>query len=203
MTALRRRAALFSMQCLQSEMKRIWIALFALALALPLAAQRRERDPLNSKEVDELRESRQDPEKRLKLFVEFARARMQQIQQLRTDPRLAEDRGPKLHDLLQDLGNIVDEMDDNVDMYATDKFDIRKPLKEIIEADTEFQKNLQSMKEAGASDSGLAEEIRKNYQFVLEDTTDSVNSSLASAKDTLSEQEEQAKDKKNPLRKAD
>jgi hypothetical protein len=42
-----------------------------------LTAQK--RDPLNEKEVDEMRESADWPDKRLELLVKFARARMTAI----------------------------------------------------------------------------------------------------------------------------
>src|SRR4051794_23942108 len=76
------------------------------------------RDPLNPKEVDELRETTQDPPKRLKLLVSYASARMLAIHQLRTDPKLAEDRGQQIHDLLEDFNAIAEELDDNLDMYT-------------------------------------------------------------------------------------
>jgi hypothetical protein len=180
------------------------LLLLSFALALPAAAQFG-RDPLTPQEVDALRESRQDPDTRLKLFVKYARARMDAIDHMRSDPRQAADRGPRMHNSLMDLGKVVEEMDDNVDMYANDKFDIRKPLKEVAAADTEFQQKLTAMKESAKSDPALAEELRKNYQFVLDDTLEAVNASLDSARTTLQEQEDIAKDKtkKDQLRKAD
>lgn len=180
----------------------VFIVLFALVL--PSFAQFG-RDPLTAQEIDDLRESRLDPDTRLKLFVKYARERMDAIDRLRNDPRLAANRGPQLHDLLQDLGRIVEEMDDNVEMYAQQKFDIRKPTKEVVAADTEFQQKLTAIRDAAKSDGALAEEIRKNYQFVLDDTIEAVTASLDSAKQTLKEQETIASDKKRKteLRKAD
>ncbi len=80
------------------------------ALALPAAAQLG-RDPLTSQEVDALRESRQDPDVRLKLFVQYARARMDAIDHMHADPPQTGDRGPRIHNLLMDLGKIVEETD--------------------------------------------------------------------------------------------
>ncbi len=180
------------------------VCVLCCALALPATAQFG-RDPLTSTEVDALRESRQNPDVRLKLFVQYARARMDAIDHIHTDPRQAADRGPRMHDLLMDLGKIVEEMDDNVDMYAKDSFDIRKPLKEVVAADTDFQQKLTSMKESAKSDPALGEELRKNYQFALDDTLEAIRGSLDSARETLNEQEEIAKDKnkKDQLKKAD
>src|SRR5512146_219031 len=112
-------------------MKTTAILVVLLGLAIPAFAQFG-RDPLTSQEVDALRESRQDPEIRLKLFVKYARQRMDTIERVRTDPRLAAERGPQLHDLIQDLGKIVEEMDDNVDTFAHQEGDTRNPLKDGV-----------------------------------------------------------------------
>lgn len=187
-------------------MKRTAIALLLLSFGLALsAAAQFGRDPLTPQEVTALRESRQNPDVRLKLFVRYARARMDAVDHMRSDPRQAADRGPRIHDSLLDLGKIVEEMDDNIDMYANDKFDIRKPLREVVAADTEFQQKLAAMKESTKSDAALAEELHKNYQFAMDDTIEAVNASLDSARKTLDEQEEIAKDKtkKDQLRKAE
>jgi hypothetical protein len=187
-------------------MKHSAVALLLLLCVFAVsAAAQFGRDPLTPQEVDALRESRQNPDIRLKLFVKYARARMDTIDHMHSDPREAGDRGARIHDSLMDMGRIVEEMDDNVDMYANNKFDIRKPLREVVAADTEFQQKLNAMKQSAKSDSALAEELRKNYQFVLDDTLEAVNASLDSARQTLNEQEEIAKDKtkKDQLRKAD
>ncbi len=109
--------------------------------AIPLAAQLGGRDPLNQKEIDELREVAQEPDRRLKLMVEFARARLAAIDRLRGEPRLAAGRGNQVHDLLEDFTKLVDEMGDNIDDYLDRKYDLRKALKFVIEGDTEFQPN--------------------------------------------------------------
>jgi hypothetical protein len=163
----------------------ILVCAFVVALALACAASPR-RDPLNPNEIDQLREASQDAPRRLKLYVEFARARMKAIDELRSDPRLAVGRGPKLHDLIQDFGIIVDEMDDNIDMYANRKTDLRKPLKDVIQADGEFQTKMQAIKES-LDDPALANESR-DYQFVVDDADEAVNTSLDNARKLLDEQ---------------
>jgi methyl-accepting chemotaxis protein len=159
-----------------------------LAAATALA----DRDPLTSAETDQLREAAQLPNKRLKLVLQFARARMATIEQLRSDPRLAADRGKQIHDLLQDVGNIVDELDDNIENYATRKADIRKALKDIIEGVSEMQLKLRTIKESATGDA--AKEARE-YSFVLESATESVNGLADTARETMDEQAKLAKDK--------
>ncbi|MCI0352544.1 MAG: hypothetical protein L0Z53_24255 [Acidobacteriales bacterium] len=162
------------------------IAVLVALLATSYAGKTR-RDPLNDLETDELREVAQEPVKRLKLYIKYAHARMTAIEQLRSDPKLAEDRGRQIHDLLEDFTNIVDELDANVDMYHERGSDLRKPLKEVIEADSDWQLRLRTLKEAPASDPNAEKESR-DYYFVLETSIDSVNESADNARKVLAEQ---------------
>ncbi|MBZ5628119.1 MAG: hypothetical protein LAO06_04550 [Acidobacteriia bacterium] len=174
--------------------------ILALALALlaatPLLAQLGGREPLNEKEIDELREVAQEPDKRLKLMVEFARARLATIEQLRGEERLAAGRGARVHDLLEDFTRLVDEMGDNTDDYVDRKYDLRKGLKFVIEGDTEFQLKLRALKEQGAGAGGKAGSETGDYAFVLLNATDAVNSSLDDARKLLATQEAAFKEEK-------
>lgn len=165
----------------------------SLAAAYPGGKGR--RDPLTSDEIDQVREQAQEPVNRLRLYIKFAKARMVAIEQLRSDPKLAADRGQKIHDLLEDFGNIVDEIDDNMDNYSTRGADIRKPLKELIEAEADWQLRLRTLKDAGTKDPQAAREAR-DYSFTLDSALDSVNDSADSARKTLEEQNTSLKAKK-------
>jgi hypothetical protein len=65
---------------------------FALALWTSLAvpavsrAQRRD-DPLTPPEINQLRDTAVEPELRMKLYVQFARARLVSLEQMRSDPK--------------------------------------------------------------------------------------------------------------------
>lgn len=160
-----------------------------LLLATSLPAQRRRgHDPLTAAETDELREVAQEPAKRIPMYLKYAGARLQAIEQLRGDPKLAEGRGHRIHDLLEDFTALVDELDDNVNMYATRKDDIRKPLGQVITAESEWQTKLRGLKEGSGPNAPA--EIR-DYSFVLDTAMDSVNSSITNAREV---QEEIAKD---------
>ncbi len=94
--------------------------------------------------------------------------------------------------MLQDFLDVYDELNDNVEMYVERKDDVRKPLKLIIEADTEFQSKLRALKNsANASASETAE-----YEFVLTDALDTVDSSADDHRKTVAEVEEYVKRKK-------
>ena len=84
---------------------------------------------------------------RLALYVKFARARLVGMEQMRNNPK-TKDRAKQTHDRLDDFLLIYDELNDNIDTYIDRKNDIRKPLKMIIDADTEFQAKLRALQDA-------------------------------------------------------
>ncbi len=172
-----------------------------LLLAMPAFAQRSRRDPLNEKEIDQLREVAQEPDKRLKLMVEFAKARLATIEQLRGDPRFAAGRGPQVHDLLEDFTHLVDEIGDNIDDYVDRKEDLRKALKYVIEGDTEFQLKLRTLKEQGPGAGAKPGSETGDYAFALQTAIDAVNASLDDARKLLSDQEAAAKEAKQKGKK--
>src|SRR5262249_27022968 len=92
--------------------RRVVCLLLAVFCATAVARAQHRRDPLTETEVDQLRETAQEGDKRIKLMVKFAKSRMLAIDQLRSDPKLAENRGQHIHDLLEDFMNLVDEIDD-------------------------------------------------------------------------------------------
>jgi len=161
-----------------------------LILAAWVPAQRR-HDPLFPAEVDQLRDTAQEPEMRLKLYVQFARARLDAVAQARIDPKVT-DKAEAIHDRLQDFVDVYDELNDNVDTFADRRDDIRKVLKTIIEADTEFQAKLRAVKDSASAPSAEA----KEYEFVLSNAVDAVDSSAKDHRDLLNEQEDLAKQKR-------
>jgi len=168
-----------------------WLAwLLGLACSVGQYAVAQHRDPLNEKEIDQMREAADSPDKRLELMVSFVRARMASIEQLRADPKSAKDRPTQIHDLLQDFTSLLDEIDDNIDMYGSHKTDMRKGLKLVIEADSEWQLQLRKLKEQSPP-----EELDK-YSFVLTNASEAVGDSADSARKELQEQNELAKNKK-------
>jgi hypothetical protein len=165
--------------------------LIALLLSLPIVnAAAQKRDPLTDKEVDEMRETADDPNKRLQLMVKFTRARMSQITDLEADAKKAKDRPMQVHDLLQDVSILLDEMGDNMDMYGSHNADMRKGLILLIEANSEWQLQLRRLK-----DQSPPEELDQ-YSFVLTNAIEAVNDTGDDARKVLQQQNELAKEKK-------
>jgi hypothetical protein len=166
------------------------ILALTLLLAVSVQAQRR-HDPLLADEIDQLRDTMVEPDARLKLYVKFVRERMNRLEQMRSDPK-TKDRPRQTHDMLEDFLAVYDELNDNVDMYVGRKDDIRKPLKVIIEADTEFQSRLRAIKSAANADAAEA----RQYEFLLSNAIDTVDSSADDHRKTVAEVEEYLKRKK-------
>ena len=171
-------------------MLRLAAGLCLLLLGAAASGQRR-RDPLTQPEIDQVRDTSWEPQQRLVLYVKFARARLTKLEEVRADPK-TKDRAQQTHDLLDDFLLIYDELNDNIDTYIDRKDDIRKPLKVVIDSDTEFQSKLRALKDAADTPPQEA----KRYEFVLTNAIDTVDSSAEDHRKLLADQEEAAKHKK-------
>lgn len=154
----------------------------------PAAAQSKQRDPLTDAEVDQMRETADFPNKRIELLIRFARERMFNIESAQADATAAKDK--VAHDQLQDFISILDEIEDNIDMYGSHNADMRKGLKLLIEADSEWQLKLRQIKQKSTPDQ------LQSYSFVLVNATDTVADSAKTGRETLEAQNKLAADKK-------
>ena len=168
----------------------IFVAGCLLLAAVALPAQHR-RDPLTQSEIDQIRDTSWEPSQRLPLYVQFARARLVKMEQVRSDPKVT-DRAGQTHDLLDDFQRLYDELNDNVETYVDRRDDIRKPLKIIIDADTEFQAKLLALRDAA----GVTPKEAAQYEFVLSTAIETVDSATEDHRKLLEDQQDQAKHKK-------
>jgi len=178
-------------------------ALGLLLLVAAAAPAQRRRDPFTPPEIDQIRDASWEPDLRLSLYVKFARARLVALELTRSDPK-TKNRPQQTHDKLDDFLLIYDELNDNIDTYVDRKDDIRKPLKMIIEADTEFQAKLLALRDAA----GVLPEETKQYEFILTNALDTLDGSVEDHRKLLVEQEEAAKhrkksDAKQPVSKSE
>ena len=172
------------------------LSLMLLGVLVPASAQIARRDPLTEAESDELREVAQEPLKRLKLLIKFTGERLTKVEALRTDPNV-KNRPKEVHDALDDFRNLIDELDDNIDDYSSRKSDMRKALKEVIDAENDYLRRLQAMKDADEKDPKMTQ-VTQAYRFVMTDALEAVNLSLEDNKKTLEEQNLNPKDLKKP-----
>src|SRR5580700_12220940 len=186
MKAFLRRASL-----LRSGLLQFYVGAVLLLAAGTVAQAQRHREPLTQSEIDQIRDASWEPKQRLALYVQFTRARLVKLDEMRNDPK-EKDRPRRTHDMLDDFLLLYDELNDNIDTYVDRKDDIRKPLKLIIDADTEFQAKLRGLKDA--ADVPAAE--LQQYEFVLTDILDTVDTSAQDHRKLLADQEDAAKHKK-------
>jgi len=156
-------------------------AALSLSIATPLLAQFN-RDPLNDKEVNELRETAQEPHARMKLLIKFTQRRMDKINVLRADPKMATANAPEIGQLLSDVANLLDEVDDNLSMYDGQGEDMRKSLRGVIEMDTDIRAKLKALKENSTP------EQMEQYKFAIEDADESASASADNAHALLSDE---------------
>ena len=168
---------------------------FAILLWLLLSvgglAQVHHRDPLNDLEIDKLRDAAQLPEVRLKLYVEFARLRLDTLRQVRDDTK-STDHEQQTRAALQDFLDVYDELNTNIDTFADRKDDLRKALKPVIEADTEFGSKLRAFKSSLEHNPKEAD----SYAFLLGSALETVDAAAQDHRNLLAEQEEAFKRKK-------
>lgn len=168
-----------------------------LLVATVTAWGQRHRDPFTQAEINQIRDVSWEPQARLALYVKFARARLVGLEQMRADPK-TKNRPIETHNRLEDFLLIYDELNDNIETYVDRKDDIRKPLKVVIDADTEFQAKLRGLKDAA----DVPEEEAKQYEFVLTNALDTLDTSAEDHRKVLAEQVEAAKHRKKSDAKA-
>jgi hypothetical protein len=108
-------------------------ALVGLLCAAPLLAQKEKREPLNEKQIEEIREAGIDPDGRVKLYTKYVDEHADVIKGLSFRAKTAQ-RAIRLDGELQDLTALMDELGTNLDTYSDRHADIRKALKPLNEA---------------------------------------------------------------------
>ena len=164
------------------------ILVLTVVAALAVAAGGSRRDPLTAAEANQLRETAQLPLKRLALMLSFAKQRLDGVEELHAG-KPSPDRGSKIQVLLEEFGDVVDELNQNIDNYADRHEDLRKVLKSIVEGSAQFQGKLQALQEANSGDEA------KDYKVTLSNAVDSAKALTDNATETLQEQEVLAKNK--------
>lgn len=167
------------------------VGFLIIGLGSVSAREQRKRDPLTQPEIDQVRDTSWEPKLRLPLYVEFARARLVKLEQMRSDPKTV-NRAKQTHDLLDDFQLLYDELNDNIEVYVDRRDDIRKPLKTIIDADAEFQTKLLALRDAA----NVAPGELSQYEFTLSTALENIDSAIEDHKRLLADQEVEAKQKK-------
>ncbi len=132
-----------------------------------------------------------DADLRLKLYVTFARARLASLEQARSDPKTT-DRGLELTTGLQDFLDVYDELNENVDTFVDRKSDLRK----VLEDGHRCRHRVSGQASSPAGCRQHHKEESKQYEFLLSNALETVDSSSQDHRQLLTEQEEAFKHKK-------
>src|SRR6185312_1616629 len=165
------------------------LPLGVLMVALPAFA---EHDFLTSSETDQVREV-QEPVARIKLYLTFAKQRLDQIQSMLAKNRAG--RSGEIRQLLEDYTAIVDAIGSVSDDALARKLDLTLAPPIIIEGEKTFLGQLNRMQASAPSDLEM-------YNFELKDAIEATSDSIDAAGEDLGERGKEVNAKVESERKA-
>jgi hypothetical protein len=174
-------------------MKLIAVIALAGALVSPCFGQ---KDFLTSNEVEQVREA-QEPNARLKLYVLFARQRLDQLQKLMEKDKKGRSLG--VRDLLNEYAGIVDAMDAVSDDALKRSVDIGLGKVAVRDAERKFLTQLEKIQTSGPSD---LDQYSIELKEAIESTNDSLELVLGNSEKRAAEltaEEEKAKKERDEL----
>lgn len=94
-------------------------------------AQSGQQDPPSGQETDQVRDARNQPVERIKLYQKYLEDRIDKIKEIGPNPK-AEDLRNELRAKYEEFTRLADELQDNLDTLDAAHADIRKALKDLV-----------------------------------------------------------------------
>ena len=162
------------------------VLLLGLLAAGQLSAQ---RDFLTGDEADQVRLA-QDPNDRLKLYLHFAKQRLNIAQSVLSKEKPG--RSILVHDALEDFSQIIDAIDTVSDDALKRKLDIKEGMAAVSASEKELLASLEKIQDSQPKDLG-------RYEFVLKQAIETTRDSLEGSTEDLGKRaaEVQAKEEKD------
>lgn len=175
--------------------------LTVLLLCLPALLHAQGRDFLTADEADQVRLA-QDPNERLTLYTNFARQRLDQVDQLVKNGKPG--RTAMIHELLEDYTKIIEAIDTVADDALKRKLTIDVGMTAVADAEKAMLDSLKKVDEAELPD-------RQRFDFALktaiETTEDSLEVSLSDLKgrtaDVLAREAKEKKEREGLMQPKD
>lgn len=170
--------------------RRTVLALLLCFAAVPVASAQR-GEFLSDGEISQIREA-QEPNQRLKLYVEFARYRLDTIEKALAGND--ENRAEAIHQNLREYDRIIDAIDNNAEQAVSRRDLARKGLELALEKEPEFLKLLQSFRTRNPKD-------LDEYRFILDRAIETTESSIELLREALSKQPKDRKEAEREQKK--
>lgn len=151
-----------------------------------------QRDFLNADEIDQVREA-QEPNLRLKLYADFAKARIDLVKNLLSKDKPG--RSGMIHDALEDYSKILDAIDTVADGAAAKKAEIKPGMTVVANMYKALLPELKKIEASHPKD-------MDRYSFALTQALETTNDSLDLANEDLGKRGQDVEAKQQKQKKA-